>query len=113
MQELSLVTGGAGFIGSHLVESLTALLPGRRNRLRALPGYLLGVATLAPWQHRFGISATYARALPLTALNDALRATILEGSSLASQSGRILVLALWGGISFALQVRKTRPERSS
>jgi len=36
----------------------------------------------------------------LTALNDALRASILEGSSLASQSGRLLVLAIWGGISF-------------
>ena len=41
----------------------------------------------------------------LTALNDALRATILEGASLASQSGRILVLVLWGGICFALALR--------
>jgi ABC-2 type transport system permease protein len=45
------------------------------------------------------------KALPLTALNDALRATILEGSSLASQSGRVLVMALWGVISFALALR--------
>jgi hypothetical protein len=40
--------------------------------------------------------------LPLTALNDALRATILEGASLPSQALRLLVLALWGGISFIL-----------
>jgi ABC-2 type transport system permease protein len=45
------------------------------------------------------------KALPLTALNDALRATILEGSSLASQSGRVLVMAVWGVISFALALR--------
>lgn len=45
------------------------------------------------------------KALPLTALNDALRATILEGSSLASQSGRILVMAVWATISFALALR--------
>jgi len=45
------------------------------------------------------------RALPLTALNDALRATILEGSSLAAQSSRILVMATWGMISFALALR--------
>lgn len=45
------------------------------------------------------------KALPLTALNDALRATILEGSSLAAQSGRILVMAVWGVISFALALR--------
>lgn len=45
------------------------------------------------------------KALPLTALNDALRATILEGSSLAAQSGRILVMAVWGIVSFALALR--------
>ena len=47
----------------------------------------------------------FIRALPLTALNDALRATILQGASLASQSGRLLVLVLWGGISFVLALR--------
>jgi ABC-type multidrug transport system permease subunit len=45
------------------------------------------------------------RALPLTALNDALRSTIIEGASLATQSSRLLVLGLWGGISFLLAVR--------
>jgi ABC-2 type transport system permease protein len=45
------------------------------------------------------------KALPLTALNDALRATILEGASLASQQGRILVMVLWGVFSFVLAVR--------
>jgi ABC-2 type transport system permease protein len=43
--------------------------------------------------------------LPLTALNDALRDTILQGASLASQSGRILVLLVWGGVSFLLALR--------
>jgi ABC-2 type transport system permease protein len=43
--------------------------------------------------------------LPLTALNDALRATILQGASLGAQSGRLLILLLWGGISFALALR--------
>jgi ABC-type multidrug transport system permease subunit len=45
------------------------------------------------------------KVLPLTALNDALRATILQGASLAAQSGRLLILALWGGVSFALALR--------
>ncbi|HTF43792.1 MAG TPA: ABC transporter permease, partial [Terriglobales bacterium] len=43
--------------------------------------------------------------LPLTALNDALRDTILQGASLASQSGRILVLLVWGGVTFLLALR--------
>ncbi len=45
------------------------------------------------------------RALPLTALNDALRAIILQGDSLASQLSRIAVLAIWGGVSFVLALR--------
>jgi len=45
------------------------------------------------------------RALPLTALNDALRAIILQGDSLTSQLGRIAVLAIWGGVSFVLALR--------
>ena len=47
----------------------------------------------------------FIKALPLTALNDALRATILEGASLPSQGHRILVLAVWAVISFALALR--------
>lgn len=45
------------------------------------------------------------RLLPLTALNDALRSTITDGASLAAQGSRLLVLCLWGGISFVLAVR--------
>ena len=45
------------------------------------------------------------RALPLTALNDALRAIILQGSSLGSQWSRIAVLVIWGGVSFALALK--------
>jgi ABC-type polysaccharide/polyol phosphate export permease len=48
------------------------------------------------------------RALPLTALNDALRAVILEGASLASQGPRLLLLAAWGGVSFLLGLRLFR-----
>jgi ABC-2 type transport system permease protein len=47
----------------------------------------------------------FIKALPLTALNDALRATIIEGATLGSQSGRLLVLAVWGGVSFILALR--------
>jgi ABC-type polysaccharide/polyol phosphate export permease len=52
-----------------------------------------------------GVIQPFIKALPLTALNDALRATILEGASLTSQSGRILMLILWGGVSFLLALK--------
>src|ERR1700674_5574823 len=51
------------------------------------------------------IAHPFIKALPLTALNDALRATIIEGATLGSQSGRLLVLAVWGGVSFVLALR--------
>jgi ABC-2 type transport system permease protein len=50
----------------------------------------------------------FIKALPLTALNDALRATVLEGASLASQSSRLLVMAVWGVLSFLLALRVFR-----
>ncbi len=50
----------------------------------------------------------FLRALPLTALNDALRAVTLEGADLASQGGRLLLLAAWGGVSFVLGLRLFR-----
>ena len=45
------------------------------------------------------------KALPLTALNDALRASILEGTPLIHQWPRLLVMVLWGGVSFVLALR--------
>jgi ABC-type multidrug transport system permease subunit len=45
------------------------------------------------------------KALPLTALNDALRAAILEGAPLTHQMGRLLVMCLWGVISYVLAFR--------
>jgi ABC-2 type transport system permease protein len=50
----------------------------------------------------------FVKALPLTALNDALRATILEGAGLASQAGRVAVMLVWGAASFVLALRLFR-----
>ena len=48
------------------------------------------------------------RALPLTAVNDALRAVINEGTPLVACWPSLLVAALWGGVSFALALRLFR-----
>ncbi|MBK7874301.1 MAG: ABC transporter permease [Planctomycetes bacterium] len=50
----------------------------------------------------------FVRALPLTALNDGLRAAILEGAPLSEQLPRVLVLLVWGAISFVLALRLFR-----
>jgi ABC-2 type transport system permease protein len=43
--------------------------------------------------------------LPLTALNDALRAVMIDGASLADVKGKIGLCAVWGIVSFVLAVR--------
>ncbi len=48
------------------------------------------------------------KALPLTALNDALRAVILEGAGFASQLPRIAILLAWGVVSFVIALRVFR-----
>lgn len=45
------------------------------------------------------------RALPLTALNDALRAVMIDGASVMSQAPHLLVLVAWGLASFAIALR--------
>ena len=42
----------------------------------------------------------YIKLLPLTALNDALRANMLEGASFAAVSPQILVILVWGVVTF-------------
>ena len=42
------------------------------------------------------------RLLPLTALNDALRAVMIDGASLASVSAELGILCVWGAIAFAI-----------
>jgi ABC-type multidrug transport system permease subunit len=45
------------------------------------------------------------QALPLTALNNALRAVMLEGRNLPAIAGELAVIAVWGVVSFALALK--------
>jgi ABC-2 type transport system permease protein len=47
----------------------------------------------------------FIKALPLTALNDALRAVMIDGASLASVADKVGICALWGVVSFVLALR--------
>jgi ABC-2 type transport system permease protein len=48
------------------------------------------------------------RALPLTALNDALRAVINDVTALSACWPALAVMALWGGVSFLVALRLFR-----
>src|SRR5208337_3714320 len=99
-----ILLGSVGAVAFGGVGLLTAC---RAQKIETVSG-LINVVMMPMWifsgvffsYQRFpAITLPFIKALPLTALNDALRATILEGASLGSQSGRLLVLAVWGGVS--------------
>ena len=50
----------------------------------------------------------FIQALPLTALNDALRAVMLEGAGLVAVAPELLNLTLWGAVSFAVALKVFR-----
>ena len=47
----------------------------------------------------------FIRALPLTALNDGMREIMNEGAGFGAVGYPLLVLGIWGGISFAIALR--------
>jgi ABC-type multidrug transport system permease subunit len=102
-----------GSIGAVAFGGVGLLTACRAQKIESVSG-LINLVMMPMWifsgvffsYQRFpAIAQPFIKALPLTALNDALRATILEGASLGSQSGRLLVLAVWGGVSFILALR--------
>ena len=108
-----LVLGAIGALSFAGVGLLTA---SRSQKIESVSG-LINLVMMPMWifsgvffsYERFpAMLQPYIKLLPLTALNDALRATILEGATLASQSGRLAVLAVWGGVSFFLALRMFR-----
>jgi ABC-2 type transport system permease protein len=105
-----LLIGAVGALGFAGLGLLTA---SRAQKIESVSG-LINLVMMPMWifsgvffsYERFpAVIQPFIKALPLTALNDALRATILEGATLGAQSGRLLIMALWGGISFVLAVK--------
>jgi ABC-2 type transport system permease protein len=102
-----------GSLGAVTFGGVGLLTACRAQKIESVSG-LINLVMMPMWifsgvffsYDRFpAIAHPFIKALPLTALNDALRATIIEGASLGSQSGRLLVLAIWGGVSFILALR--------
>jgi len=94
--------GGVGLLTAcraQKIESVSGLI-----NLVMMPMWIFS-GVFFSYQKFPAMAHPFIKALPLTALNDALRATIIEGATLSSQSGRLLVLAVWGGVSFVLALR--------
>ncbi|MGA8214810.1 MAG: ABC transporter permease [Candidatus Sulfotelmatobacter sp.] len=102
-----------GSAGAMCFGGVGLLTASRAQKIESVSG-LMNLVMMPMWIFS-GVFFSYERfpaviqplikALPLTALNDALRASILEGTPLIHQWPQLLVMALWGGISFVLALR--------
>jgi len=104
------LVGGLSFTGLGL---LTASRPrtleaiGGILNLTMLPMWVLSGVFFSTANFPDGLQP-FIQALPLTALNDALRAVILEGATLTAVAGELLLLVVWGAVPFALALRVFR-----
>jgi ABC-2 type transport system permease protein len=102
-----------GAVGAMSFGGVGLLTASRAQKIESVSG-LMNLVMMPMWIFS-GVFFSYERfpaviqplikALPLTALNDALRASILEGTPLIHQWPRLLVMFLWGGVSFVLALR--------
>jgi ABC-type multidrug transport system permease subunit len=102
-----------GSVGAMCFGGVGLLTASRAQKIESVSG-LMNLVMMPMWIFS-GVFFSYERfpaviqplikALPLTALNDALRASILEGTPLIHLWPRLLVMAAWGGISFVLALK--------
>ena len=100
-------------LGSLTFGGVGLLTASRAQKIESVSG-LINLVMMPMWIFS-GVFFSYERfpaiihplikALPLTALNDALRASILEGTPILHQWPRLLVMIAWGGISFVLALK--------
>ncbi len=100
-------------LGALTFAALGLLTASRATKIETASG-IMNVVMMPMWIFS-GIFFSYERfpakviplikLLPLTALNDMLRAIILEGSSLSTQVAPLAILCVWGGLSFFFAVR--------
>ena len=104
--------GGLTFAGLGLLSgSRVTTIEGASGMLNAIMGPMwLGSGVFFDYERFPDAIHPILRLLPLTALNDALRDTMLEGAILGDVVGELAVLLAWGVLSFALALRVFRWE---
>ena len=111
-----LLLTAVSLLGALAFSGLGLLTAARPRTIEGVSG-LMNVVMVPMWifsgiffsTERFPAAAQpFVQALPLTALNDALRAVMLEGAGLVSLWGELALLALWGAVSFAIALKVFR-----
>jgi ABC transporter DrrB family efflux protein len=107
---------GLALLGALSFGGLGLLVASRARTIEAVSG-LMNLVMLPMWMLSgvFFASTNFPdamqpiiRILPLTALNEGLRAIINQGQPVTAILPQIVVLALWGSISFALSLKLFR-----
>ncbi|MFQ5701147.1 MAG: ABC transporter permease [Acidobacteriota bacterium] len=100
-------------LGAVSFAGLGLLVASRAQKIETISG-LVNLVMLPMWllsgiffsSERFpDVAQPFIQALPLTMLNDALRAVILEGASLSSQLSELAGLVTWGVGSFIIALK--------
>ncbi|MEW6322015.1 MAG: ABC transporter permease [Acidobacteriota bacterium] len=108
--------GGLALAGALAFGGLGLLLASRARTIEAVSG-LMNLVMLPMWvlSGVFFASSNFPeamqpfiQALPLTALNDALRGVMIEGLTAQALAGELAILGAWGAVSFALALRLFR-----
>ena len=111
-----LLLGAVSLLGALAFSGLGLLTAARPSTIEGVSG-LMNLVMVPMWifsgiffsTERFPAAIQpFVQALPLTALNDALRAVMLDGAGLAALGPELLLLAAWGAVSFVIAVRVFR-----
>jgi len=110
------VVAALAFIGAFSFAGLGLLIASRARTVEGVSG-LMNVAMLPMWllsgvffaaSNFPDVAQPFIRVLPLTALNDALRAVMLEGRGLAGIVPEMATLVAWGVATFVLAIKLFR-----
>jgi ABC-type multidrug transport system permease subunit len=107
---------GTSLLGALAFSGLGLLTAARPRTIEGVSG-IMNLVMVPMWifsgiffsTERFPASMQpFVQALPLTALNDALRGVMLEGTGLVSLLPELALLAAWGTVSFVLALKYFR-----
>ena len=103
-------------VGALAFSGLGLLVASRARTIEAASGWM-NFSMLPMWvvsgvffssAHFPAVTQPFIHALPLTALNDALRAVVLDGAVLTAVGGELAILAAWAAVCFALALKVFR-----
>lgn len=116
MRGSGLLLAGVSLVGALAFSGLGLLTAARPRTIEGVSG-IMNLVMVPMWifsgiffsTDRFPAALQpFVQALPLTALNDALRGVMLEGAGLPSLLPEIAILAAWGLVSFVFALKLFR-----